>query len=143
MIVDLEYTPRQRRTFAARLTKLADHLETTVAKMLAQKKVKFDMSQWSNGEITKEHPCGTAACAAGYGTAIFRDLVLQVERPYWDPANKYTTLLHKPTGAIDFDACREFFGIKEPFDPELYPDRVKLPVVVSRLRKAAKEMLDA
>ena len=130
------------KTFARRLRKLADYLETEVAVAVKEKRVKWDMNQWATKAPKPELACGTAACAAGYGTNVFpRALGL---KPLWGDL-KYRgdelEVFSRASGAGGLLACEEFFGTDVPFDPYSY--RAQNPgirVVVARLRAEADKV---
>lgn len=52
---------------ADKLLQLADYIEKHV------EDPQFTMGAWGVGPIDAEHPCGTAACALGWGTVLWPD----------------------------------------------------------------------
>lgn len=129
-----------KAVFARRLNKLADYLETEVARAVKEKRVKWDMREWAAGEKKpkKGLNCGTAACAAGYATVIFPRSLCLIESTFGEDL---WVLYEKDTNFSGFDACFSFFGTSVPFDYNRYHAmRPSLPTVVKAIRKAAREM---
>jgi len=95
-----------------RLLRLAEFLRETVSKL---PKRRFKMKEFGQDLRGKEVPgrykaqpndeCHTAACAAGWGTAIFKDLRLERSKNA-----RYASLLHVPTATRHLSACEIFFG---------------------------------
>ena len=75
-----------------RLRKLAAFLESGYIKPKW-----FNMGRWAEGGF-KEKQCGSAACALGWATTIFRDLNLEGDTPMY-------------RGRVGFAAGEAFFGI--------------------------------
>jgi len=139
-------TPRVGR---ARLLRLADYLEKTVAPQLNG--LKFDMGCWGEWETKKDEPprsiqeakeCGFAGCAVGHAIlapALFPGLRRAVETSGCDVS-------------ISVDDVAEYFGLDGEdammvFLPGAYrsPDgdrRADIPLsaVVTRIRQVAAEM---
>lgn len=88
-----------------RLLKLADFLDTKVPRRL------FNTAYWAFGPRTpKREPdatCQTSACAAGWATAIFSDLVLMRD----GPRSNDWCIAHRKTGSQDTEALMEFFNL--------------------------------
>lgn len=107
-----------------RLRKLAAFLESDYIKPKW-----FNMDVWATDGF-KEKKCGTAACALGWATVIFRDLTL----------NKYDTPIYQ--GASDFEAGEKFFEISEEeagyiFSSDSYrnPRRISPKAAAKHIRK--------
>jgi hypothetical protein len=107
-----------------RLLKLADFLENTVAKLPRKR---FRMQDWAvdlKGEALPHysHPdptpdCNTAACALGWATAVFKDLVLIVR----EDSQQYAYVVTKKHGAFGpsgEDLAVDFFGLDGHWDFE-------------------------
>lgn len=127
------------RVFVRRLRKLANYLETKVRPAVETGKVQWDMQRWAHGaRPTKELNCGTAACAAGFATTLFRPLTLDSVDPR-DRGDQY--VLRYTEGGRNFygfEATGAFFGTNEPFDYELNESkRPSMKTVIRKLRSEA------
>lgn len=83
-----------------KLLKLADYLETVPPK-------NFDMGVWGLRKRSTQK-CASTACALGWGTNIWPDELKLV--PDSDDKNM-ASVIHVRTGAKNFSAAREFFGL--------------------------------
>lgn len=95
---------------ANRLLKLAHTLRTRV------KSKYFDMKRLSVGELTKEHPCGTAACAIGHMPLAFPrqfELALSCRTGF---GTAFYNVMDKRTRC--YANVMNFFGIT--FDESMY-----------------------
>ncbi len=114
-----------------RLLRLADHLETVVAKAPET----FDMDTFGRAMA-----CGTVCCALGHACSIpeFREAGLRME---WVPDGPNECGEVVVAGARNFGAAEVFFGIEDrtasylfgPDDPEA-PKRTTVEVA-DRIRK--------
>ena len=82
-----------------RLLKLADFLETEVPHE------HFDMGDWGTGNF-KQMKCGSAACALGWGSAVFPRSLKMVK----DKHGLYD-VIHTKSGRKNEEAGEEFFGL--------------------------------
>lgn len=70
----------------------------------------FDFGQWTDGEVTPEHPCGTAACAIGQAPYLWPQYWRVIPYNREISLRQSTALSGNRNGRTIEDICA-FFGI--------------------------------